>query len=173
MRRPKARRRQSAWKWYAVRSLYRITAVGEPRGTDDSYDPHSALLEERVVLIQARSGREALKKAKEEGQEYARSFNFKNIYEQRVCARMLRTFDAFELWSPPEPRAEVFSVTGDIDAAETDDRILSRAIGLLPAPTKEVPWHRFKFISRDVVQLLLAREKEISPQAGRGNNYGG
>ena len=40
---------------YAVKSLFRVEVVGEPTGADDDYDPDGMLIEERVVLLMARS----------------------------------------------------------------------------------------------------------------------
>jgi hypothetical protein len=171
MKRPKAHPRQSGWKWYGVRSLYRITAVGRPKASDDSFDSGAALVEERVVLIRARNGPEALEKAKAEGRAYARSFRSTNVDGQKVRARMLRDFDAFEMFEVPGAGAEVFSTTEDVDAAEPDDRIVRRVFGLVSSPTDEVPWNRFKFMSRDVVQVLLAKAEEASRRADAGNEH--
>ena len=59
--------RRNSWKWYGIRSLYRWAAVGRPKNPDESYVKDATLVEERIVLIKARSDEEAMRKAKKEG----------------------------------------------------------------------------------------------------------
>jgi uncharacterized protein DUF4288 len=50
-------------KWYAARALFRFVATGKPKRRDRYFDPNSTLLEDRVVLVQATSFEDAIKKA--------------------------------------------------------------------------------------------------------------
>jgi hypothetical protein len=155
MARAKVRHQRGSWKWYGVRSLYRLAALGEPKHPDSSYIPGATLVEERIVLVKARSGEEALGKAEKAGKAYARSIRYHNGYGQKVRARMLKALDAYELTSPPGNGMEVFSTTEEIDTSVPDERICERPIGFGESLDKPDPWRRFKFINVEVVRLML------------------
>lgn len=156
MARKELQSRLSNWKWYAVRSLYRLIALGEPKKPDSSYIPGATLVEERIVLIKARSGEEAQLKAKKEGRAYARSIQRTNGYGQKIRGRMLKVLDAYELFSPPASGSEVYSATEEIDASVPDERICQRPIGLGETSEQQKDfWRRFKFIHVEVIRLLV------------------
>lgn len=147
--------RSGNWKWYGVRSLYRWIALGKPKEPDSSYIPGATLVEERIVLVKARSGKEALTRAEKEGRTYARSIQLTNVYGQKVRARLLKAVDAYELDSSPEADTEVFSATEEIDASIPDERVRERSMGFGKFLDEGDPWHRFKFIDVEVARLLL------------------
>jgi hypothetical protein len=97
-----------SWKWYGVKTLYRITAEGKPRATDERYVDDIDLIEERVVLVRARNSEEAHQKAGKEAREYAEPWHV-NPYGQRVRFRLIDHQVAFECFDDPGPNAEVFS----------------------------------------------------------------
>ena len=51
--------------WFGAKTLYRLTAKGRAKNTDQCYDPDATLLEERVVLFEAKSAEQAKKLAAE------------------------------------------------------------------------------------------------------------
>src|SRR4051794_8957759 len=51
----KGNRNLMGWKWFGVKTIFRVEASGTPRKTDDRFDPDVTMVEERVVLIRARS----------------------------------------------------------------------------------------------------------------------
>lgn len=126
---PRIQRRGSSWRWYGVKTLYRTSAVGKPRATDAFYDPALTLVEERVVLLRARSFNEAIRRAEREAAGYAKSPQYRNPYGQRVRCRYLKACDAYELPDPPGFGVEVFSRTELVSADVHDDRINDRQLG--------------------------------------------
>lgn len=163
--------RRGNWKWYSVRSLYRWIALGTPRKPDSSYLAGATLVEERIVLVKARNGEEALKKAEKEGKTYARSIRETNGYGQKVRARMLKAVDVYELDSSPVGGTEVFSATEEIDASIPDEKVCERPIGVGEFLPKDDPWRRFKFIDVKVVRRLLEMlEARIIPSPSRSGN---
>lgn len=170
MTRAKQLCRRSSWKWYGVRSLYRLIALGEPKDPSESYVADATLVEERIVLIKARSDEEALRKAEKEGKTYARSMRSTNGYGQKVRKRMLKLLDAYELFDSVNPGAEVFSATEEINASVPDEQICERLIGWGgPLDQQEDPWRRFKFIDVKVVRLMLERFQKSSASSRPGN----
>lgn len=161
------------WKWYSVRSLYRWIALGTPKKPDSSHLPGATLVEERIVLVKARSSEEALKKAEKEGLTYARSIRQTNGYGQKVRARMLKAVDAYELDSSPVAGTEVFSATEEIDASIPDERVCERPIGFREFLAADDPWPRFKFIDVKVVRLLLEmfEARNIPSPSCSGNEH--
>ena len=95
-------------KWYSVRTLYRSRTEDRPVKPDLSYDPDATLLEERVVLIRAKSRQEAQAKALREAKDYAGTGTFVNPYEQTVRTDLLRTCDVYELHENPADKTEVY-----------------------------------------------------------------
>jgi Domain of unknown function (DUF4288) len=90
----------AALKWFGVKTLYRTTTLGIPSVTDSAYDPRGTLVEERVVILRARSHAEAHRKAKAEAMRYAKGEHF-NPYGQRVRTRWLSASESFELFDKP------------------------------------------------------------------------
>lgn len=172
MARAKQLCRLSSWKWYGVRSLYRWVALGRPKNPGEGFVPDATLVEERIVLIRARSDEEALKKAEKEGKTYARSIRYTNGYGQKVRKRMLKTLDAYEMFDSPNLGAEIFSATEEIDASVPDEQICERLIGLgEPLDQQEDPLRRFKFINVEVVRLMWERLQNSPPPPHPGNAY--
>jgi len=95
-------------KWYTVRTLYRSRTDERPVKPDLSYDPDATLLEERVVLVRAKSRQEAQAKALREAKDYAGTGTFANPYEQMVRTDLLRTCDVYELDENPADKTEVY-----------------------------------------------------------------
>lgn len=95
-------------KLYAVKSTYQWVAAGRSKTKDKFYSRNSRLVEERIVLVQARSFDEALKLAKKESAIYCGP-KFTNVYGELVEIKSTGRFDAFELIDSPEPGTELFS----------------------------------------------------------------
>jgi hypothetical protein len=61
-----------AWKWYGVKTLHRTQPIGRPVGRDKLYARAITLVEERVVILEARSFEEAIRRGEAEARKYAR-----------------------------------------------------------------------------------------------------
>jgi hypothetical protein len=143
--------------WYGVRTVYRICAEGAPKKRDQRYDPKSTLIEDRVVLFQARGLDDAIAQAKKEASAYCRQTKYVNLYGQRVRMRCLGAYDAYEICEmkqgKPGAGSEVFSTTEVVHAAVSDSAIVSRRMGALNSEAEEA---RYKFINAGILRKALA-----------------
>ncbi len=135
------------WSWYGVKTLYRMIALGNPKATDKHYDPESTMVEERVVLIRARSFREAIEKAEKDAKRYARETNYRNPYGQRIKQRYLGMCDAFECYDEPRAGVEVYSSTEIVGKDISDKYIGDSKLGA--ESTKMPDPRRKKFFNRE------------------------
>ncbi len=117
-----------AWKWFGVKTLIRWETIGKPKPFDGNFDDDATLLEERIVLIKARSFDEAIKKGEKEAESY--SVEYKNFYGQKVKQRYLKVCDAFELFNEPnENGVEVFSSTEMVSKKVKDFMLIENKFG--------------------------------------------
>ena len=111
-----------SWKWFGVKTLTRWEAIGKPKSIDENFDADATLVEERIVLIKARSFDEAIKKGEKEAENYLAEY--KNFYGQKVKQRYLKVCDAFELFDKPNKNGiEVFSST-EMASKKVKDSVL-------------------------------------------------
>ncbi|HQZ82563.1 MAG TPA: DUF4288 domain-containing protein [Pyrinomonadaceae bacterium] len=116
------------WKWFGVKTLFRWEAIGKRRSVDESYHDDATLVEERIVLIRARSFDEAIKKGEKEAENY--SAEYKSFYGQKVKQRYLKVCDAFELFDEPnESGVEVFSLIETVSKKIEDSVIIENKFG--------------------------------------------
>ena len=97
-------------KWFGVRSIYKLRALGKPKKIDKDYNPDVFLFEDRVVLFRAKDFDSAIRKAKKEAKCYV-SDTFINVYTQKVITTQIGVFDAFEIFEIPGHGKEVYSMT--------------------------------------------------------------
>lgn len=117
-----------SWKWFGVKTLTRWEAIGKPKSIDDNFDEDATLVEERVVLIRARSFDEAIKKGEKEAKEYLSEY--KNFYGQKVRLRYLEVCDAFELFDEPnENGVEVYSSIETVSEKVKDAVLVKNKFG--------------------------------------------
>jgi hypothetical protein len=135
-----------AWNWYGVKTVYRTTAQGEPAETDKYFDPAATLVEERVVLIRARSFDEALAKGEKEARAYADGGTVQNRYGQRVKQRYLGVADAYEMSDSPGNLVEVYSKTELVPTSTPDAAVCANRMGTERARDR---WRRTKFLNRE------------------------
>ena len=114
--------------WYGVRTLYRTSPVGRPRGTDRLYSREVTLVEERVVVFRARSLAEAIRKAEAEAKNYTADWH-RNPYGQRVRTSYLGYVDAYEMNDELVDGAEVFSETEVVSRKVADRAVAKRLVG--------------------------------------------
>ena len=93
-------------RWFGVKAVFRRVATGKPRSRDVHYDPDATLVEERVVLLRARTPRQALASLAFCSTRYARQPSHENLYGQSVRLRFLGDLDAFELYDAPDHARE-------------------------------------------------------------------
>jgi hypothetical protein len=117
-----------AWKWFGVKTLTRWEAIGQPQTVDENYDDDSTMLEERVVLIKARTFDEAIRKGEKDANE--NSSDYRNFYGQTVRLRYLECCDAFELFEEPTQNGvEVFSSIETVSSKVKDSVLIDRKMG--------------------------------------------
>src|SRR5213594_645274 len=114
--------------WYGVKSLYRWHASGRPRAKDARFDARVSLVEERVVLFQARTFGEAIRAAEKEARAYVKGKHV-NPYGQQVRIRYLGAVDAFQMFGPPGRLVEVFSNTELVPKRVPDRVVVDRRMG--------------------------------------------
>ena len=142
---------QANGPWYAVKTLYRWSAVGAPVATDAAYDSTASLVEERVVLFKASSFQEAIRAAEREARAYVDCEHI-NPYGQRVKMRYLGACDAYHLFYPPVAGAEVFSSTEIMAKSLRDKSIVERRMGLVE--TTRSARRRKKFLDRELAGVV-------------------
>jgi hypothetical protein len=120
---------RTAWKWFGVRTLYRIEAKGRPVGRDANYSPSMTLVEERVVVLKARSVQEAIQKAEADARRYAGDCRHRNPYGQRVRTRYVGYCDAYRAGRGIASGAEVFSASEVVPRRVSDRAVVRRLIG--------------------------------------------
>jgi hypothetical protein len=132
------------WKWFAFKSLIRTRVAGRPTRPDRHYDPDATLIEERVILVRARSFEEALQKGEADLDEYVSDSRI-NPFGQRVRDHALRRVEAFLLFDEPGPGAEVFSSTHILPRSVSDSEVIERLFG----PPENDPAVRTKFLNSE------------------------
>jgi hypothetical protein len=131
--------------WWVVASLFRTEIADPPRVIDADYDPDGMLVEQRVVLIRARSHRKALRKGRSEADKYCSKHV--NSYGQRVVWRRLKVLYSGPLfWAPGDGR-EVWSMTTVAPSSTTDKELETRLFG--PDESKETLSRRKKYFNRE------------------------
>jgi uncharacterized protein DUF4288 len=126
---PSQRKRPtSRLAWYGVKTIFRTAAAGAPVAKDASYDPSVTLVEERVILLKARTHAHAIRQAEREARAYAADRHV-NPYGQRVITRYLGACDVMELFSPPGVGSEVFSTTEVVHRRVTDKSVVNQRLG--------------------------------------------
>jgi len=147
--------------WYGVRTLFRVVAAGKPKSPDKYFDPNSTLLEDRVVLFQARDFDDAIRQAEKEAKDYSRTIKFVNVYGQPVRMRFLGAIDAYQIFDHPVTSGcEVYSSTTIIPRAGSDSRVVKERFG-----EKEKRWQaRKKFADARVLAEALAMMKRQAPK---------
>lgn len=135
-------------KWFSIKTVYLSSTIGLPSNVDSFYDPNAGILEERIILVKAKTIKDAIKKAKTEAKKYASQPNYKNCYGQTVICRYLNGYDAFELYDdPPFDLCEVFSANRIIDKRKSKKVLNNLVMG--EKESKKVFQKRQKFFNRD------------------------
>jgi len=130
-------------RWFAVKSLCRVEVFGEPVGADEAYDPDGTLIEERVVLLRARSLDDALRKGEKEADDYALDDHV-NPYGQTVRSRRIRILEASYVSPLDENMPEVWSSTSVIPASVSDADLVLQRFG--PPESEDAVRFRRKYI---------------------------
>src|SRR4029450_14001653 len=134
------------WAWYGVKTVYRVSAKGPPRRPDAHYDATATLIEERVILVRARSHDEAQGKAEAEAKLYTARFHV-NPYGQTVTMKRLGTIESFELFDPPRNGGEVWSTTYMLSRTVRGKDVVDRTFG--PEESLAQKERRRKFLNRE------------------------
>lgn len=140
------------YKWFAIKTLYKITALGKPKKKDTFYDDSKVLVEERTVLFKAKNEEEAMEKAVKEASEYADSVECKNAYDQKVTATLLKGLDMFELFDKPENGVEVFNDTQIMNKKMTDDQLIEARFS--QEESEEDFKARKRFVKKELAEVI-------------------
>lgn len=105
---------------YAVKSLY-VWEVAKQKNLKN--------VQERVVLIWAKSPEAAIAKAEKEAAKYCKN-SYENIHHAQVTIRVLEYFDVYEIEGDLKNGAEVFNTSTLINKAMKDKAILTKAVDL-------------------------------------------
>jgi len=87
------------------------------------------LVEERVVVLKARSVKEAIQKAEADARRYAAECRHRNPYGQRVRTRYIGYCDAYRSDQRITSGAEVFSASEVVKRRVPDRAVVRRLIG--------------------------------------------
>jgi len=117
-----------AWKWYGVKTVFRTETKGRPTSVDSLYDADATLVEERILLIRARSFDDAIAKAESEAKLYEVDTH-SNFYGQTVKTRYLNACDAFELFDEPGSNVEIYSATELVPKSVSDCKVVDQHLG--------------------------------------------
>jgi Domain of unknown function (DUF4288) len=112
-----------------VKTLHRAQPIGRPVGRDKRYSRTMTLVEERVVLLEARSFGEAIRRGEAEARRYARRCRHRNPYGQQVRSRYLGYCDVYVFDDLAGAGTEVFSTTEVVPRGLSDQAVLRRVIG--------------------------------------------
>jgi len=141
-------------RWYGVKTLFRLAATGKPKSPDRDFDPESTMVEERVVLFQARGFEDAIKQAEDEAQRYRGRTRFVNIYGQTVKLKFLGALDAFAIVDlSPSAGCEVYSSTAIVSRGVSNERLVNERFG---KPEKRAAKTRHKFVDGEILSGVLA-----------------
>src|SRR5262245_8992166 len=135
--------------WFGVKTLFRVEPVGRPLGKDRLYSRNMTMVEERVVVVRARSASEALKIGETEARRYARS-SHRNPYGQRVRTRRLDCIEAYDMNEPLHELTEVYSSTRVVPRRVSDRTLVRRAFG-------PVESHRVRASRRNILNICFSR----------------
>ena len=143
---------------YAVKSLFRVEVFGEPTGADDDYDPDGMLIEERVVLLMARSLEDALRRGAKEADRYCAHGEHLNPYGQVVRQRRVDVLEAsgpLLMFDGDAP--EVWSSTSVLPSSVTDEELRLTRFG--PEETEARLRLRRKYFNAQLGSLLRKAAK--------------
>jgi hypothetical protein len=122
---------------------------------DSRYNATTTLVEERIVLIRARSFEDAAARAKREARRYVRGMTYQNCYGERVRQRYLGRCEVFELFDNPDAGVEVFSSTRLVPRKVTDRTVIDRVIGAKESDREAQT--RWRFLNDAITRELSDR----------------
>jgi hypothetical protein len=137
-------------KWFGVRIALRTVAAGRAIGRDADYDADGTLLEERIVIVRARSPQDAVARVRRRAKR--ETISYKNAYGQVVRQELLKAWEAYELFDPPADGAEVFSRTVRVARTVGNRELGTRFAG--PPSSAADQRRRRRFIASDLAEKL-------------------
>jgi len=150
--------------WYAARALFRFVATGEPKRKDRYFDPDSTFLEDRIVLVQATSFDDAIKKGEREAKAYCKSVRFNNVYGQNVELKYLGAMNVFEMSDHPGPLCEVYSLMTIVPRSLRDSTLVTQRFGSERDRNQQ---YRKKFVDAVILAEAVQVAKKLESQPAR------
>jgi hypothetical protein len=120
-------------RWFGVKTFVRTCPTGRPRKRDAHYRDGLAIVEEIVMLLEAKNSDSAIKKARTEVKRFCAEIAPLNLYGQKLVRTLLSYAEAFPMFEPPGHGASVFGSSEVVCAAESPSQIVRRKIGTRPA----------------------------------------
>lgn len=151
--------KNSALRWFGVKTLFRTATQGAPRNVDPDYDETSELVEERIVICQAVDADAAIQQSEELAKQYAAELQYRNVYGQIVTRKYLGDCEAYEIEG--EPLYEVYSATRLFRRDLSDGEIANVLLG--PVETSE-RFVRKKFVRADIVESIVRMQEAGGPE---------
>ncbi len=139
------------WKVFAVKTLYRTSASGKPKITNEHYRDDLDLLEERIVTVKARNFDEAISKGEKEATTYASETEYLNPYGQKIRQKYIGSIDVFEPFESIEANVEVFSTTYLIKSSITNSEITDNVMGIVYKNDREL---RINFLNSEFSEVI-------------------
>lgn len=106
-------------KWFCVKTAWKTEAKGRPQRVNELFRPDLASLEERCLLVRARTAQEAFRKVDREAKEYG-SLSYQNIFGQTVEKRLLRRMEFYECEGEPGDLFEAYSQSHEVPRAASE-----------------------------------------------------
>lgn len=138
----------SKLKWFGVKTLYRAKRIGKPGNIDEHFDKSIKLIEERVIVLKAKSFEDAIEKAEKEAREYVKTRDGCNSYKQAIKWEYVGDCDSFWLYKDmhaSDEYKEVYSKTHIFKITESKSNIADRLLGVMD----EDPNIRKNFVKRE------------------------
>jgi len=136
--------------WFGARTLYLCEIQG--------VDVLACSVEERVVLVRAVDGQQAIEIAEALAKKYEKELRWQNAAGETVVGRYLKVCDVFQMFAKPKDGAEVYSSTYLLRRVGADSEVVDRFFGTPEESDADEDRKRF------VPDL----ERTVGMQPGRG-----
>lgn len=139
-----------AKNFFGAKTLYMYEVTGASKVKKHKPDTKFIMIEERVVLFEAKDFESAIKKAEKEAKAYESTHT--NPYKQKVKIKYLNCVDVYEVYDDLENGCEVYSTTNLVKKTELKKNLLDIHFGVLLKQKEEIQI-RTKFLNIEYSQF--------------------